>query len=191
VTRMRIPGLTVAGFAVLLLGVARPAAAQPAVPPVEIFGGYSLLPANGDDFPRQTSHGVQGSVTVNFTRWFGIFGDVGMQFNTARDLGPGFAGLVAKSRVTEYLLGPRFTARSDRVDVFGHALYGISHGDAGEDFSGFSDSGLTFGGGGGVDVRLSRRVAVRTQFDLFGSFADIVDVNSRFAIGVVVGLGGR
>ena len=54
--------------------------AQTPVPAVEIFGGYSLLPANGDDFPRQTSHGVQTSLTGNLTRWFGIVGDFGMQF---------------------------------------------------------------------------------------------------------------
>ena len=91
--------------------------------------------------------------------------------------------------VHEYLAGPRFTARSERVDVFGHGLFGVSTGDAGPGFSGFSDSGLTFGGGGGVDVRVSPRIAVRAQYDLFGSFADIVEGNSRFAVGAVIRIG--
>jgi hypothetical protein len=42
-----------------------------------------------------------------------------------------------------------------------------------------------------VDVRLRDRVALRGQFDLLGSFADIVEGNSRAGVGIVVGLGGR
>lgn len=169
--------------------VVRPAVAQNTVPPVDLFAGYSLLPANGDDFPRQTSHGVQGTVAFNVNRWFGVIGDVAMQFNTTRDLGPGFEGLEARSTVREFLVGPRFTARSDRADAFVHGLFGVSTGDAGPDFKGFSDSGMTFGGGGGVDVHLTPRVSARATFDLIGSFADIVEGNSRFGAGLVVKLG--
>ena len=112
----------------------------------------------------------------------------GAQFNTATDLGPTRGGWQGPR--CGYLVGPRFTARTEGVDVFGHALFGVSTGDAGPDFEGFSDSGLTFGGGGGVDVRVNRRFSVRAQFDLLGSFADIVEGNSRFAVGGVVRLGG-
>ena len=143
-----------------------------------------------DDFPRQTSHGVQASVTANLNRWFGIVGDLGVQFNTATDLGPGFVGQVARTNVCEYLVGPRFTARSGRVGVFGHFLIGTATGDAGQEFSGFSDSGLMLGGGGGIDVDLNRRFAVRAQFDKLGAFVDIAEVTSRFAVGLVVKLGG-
>jgi hypothetical protein len=167
-----------------------PASAQPVVPAVEIAGGYSLLPANGDDFPRQTSHGFQASVSANVTHWFGVLGDVAVHFNTARDLGPGFVGRVARTRVTQYLAGPRFVARSGPVSVFAHGLVGLASGDAGEDFSGFSDTKLTFGGGGGVDVQLRPRLAIRGQFDLLASFADIVEGNTRFGVGLAVGLGG-
>jgi hypothetical protein len=182
-------GIRVVVLALALVGFARAAAAQD-VPIVEIFGGYSLLPANGDDFPRQTSHGVQVSLAANVNQWFGVFGDFGLQFNTARDLGPGFEGLVARTTVRQYLFGPRFTARSERVDLFAHGLFGVAEGDAGEDFSGFSDSAIAFGGGAGIDVRLRRRLAVRAQFDLLVSFADIVEGNPRFAVGLIVGLGG-
>jgi hypothetical protein len=179
----------IALFLLLLLAVPRPVMAQ-GHPFIDVFVGYSILPANGDDFPRQTSHGLQASVTGHLNRWFGAFGDIGAQFNTARNLGPGFGGLVARSTVRQHLAGPRFTARSERVDAFGHGLFGISTGDAGPDFSGFSDRGLAFGGGGGVDVRVSPRIAVRAQYDLIGSFADIVEGNSRFAVGAAVRFGG-
>jgi hypothetical protein len=190
VTTLEAPSIRVGVLALLVFAAARPALAQAAAPAVEIFGGYSLLPANGDDFPRRTSHGVQVSVTANLNRWFGVFGDLGLHFNTARDLGPNFEGLVARTAVREYLFGPRFTARSGTVDVFGHGLVGLADGDAGADFSGFSDRALAFGGGGGVDVRVHRRLAVRAQFDLLASFADIVEGNSRFGLGLVVRLGG-
>ena len=174
----------------VVMAVATPALAQTTVPRVEVFGGYSILSAGPDDFPRQTSHGVEASVTANLTRWFGVVGDFGAQFNTATDLGPSFVGQVARTKVYEYLVGPRFTARSDRVGVFGHFLIGTATGDAGQDFRGFSDSGLMLGGGGGIDVDVNRRFAVRAQFDKLGAFVDIAEVTSRFAVGLVVKLGG-
>ena len=45
--------------------------------------------------------------------------------------------------------------------MFGHFLIGGATGDAGPNFSGFSDSGLALGGGGGVDVLVNRRLAIR------------------------------
>src|SRR6185436_4643538 len=165
----------IAAALMILLASSAPARAQTsALPRAEIFAGYSLLPANGDDFPRATSHGFQIGVQGNVNRWFGVFGEVAMHKSTATDLGPSFAGQVARTTVTQWLVGPRFTARGGRVNVFGHALFGTSKGDAGAGFEGFSDSGITFGGGGGVDVAINRRFAVRGQFDLIGSFADIV-----------------
>lgn len=183
--------MTCVRFASFVLGLACPvtAIAQETPRPVEIFAGYSLLPAGSEDFPRQTSHGVQGSVSVNLNRWFGVVGDVGVQWSTARNLGPNFPGLVARTVVKEYLIGPRFVRRSPAIDVFAHGLVGQAAGDAGDDFAGFSDTEIAFGGGGGVDVRVAPRIAVRAQFDLLGSFADIVEGNSRLAIGAVFGIG--
>ena len=177
----------IAAALTMLLASSVPAMAQTSAPPrVEIFAGYSLLPANGDDFPRATSHGVQAGAQWNLSHWFGVFGEIAMQKSTARDLGPGFAGLTAKTTVTEYLWGPRFTVRGDKANVFVHGLFGTSIGDAGEGFEGFSDNGPTFGLGGGVDVAVNRRFAVRGQFDLIGSFADIVEGNSRLFLGGVL-----
>jgi len=173
------------------LFVAAPAWAQPATPRVEIFGGYSLLPADPDtDFPRRTSHGFQVSAAGNLTNWFGIFADLGLHGNTNRDVGPHYEGVVARTRVTQFLFGPRFTARSERINAFAHGLIGRVRGDAGENFSGFSDTEAAFGGGVGIDVRLRERLSVRGQVDLFASFTDIVEGNPRVAVGLVLGLGG-
>jgi hypothetical protein len=183
--------LRLVGFVTLTtLAFATPAPAQTSAPGFELFAGYSRLPADKeDDFPRKTSHGGQVSVAANFSSWFGLFADFGVQFNTATHPGPFFEDRVARSTVREYFVGPRFTARSERVDLFVHGLFGLVQGDAG-DFSGFSDSGLAFGGGGGVDVRVHPRLAVRAQVDLFGAFVDIVETNPRFALGLVARIGG-
>ena len=179
-------------FLSVSLASAMPAWAQSRAPRVEVFAGYSVLPGDRiDDFPRTTtSHGVQFDASVNVNRWFGVLADLGIQSSTNRDLGPSFAGLVARTRVTEFLVGPRFVGRSERLNFFGHGLVGWARGDAGDDFSGFSDTKPTFGGGVGVDVHLRDRVGVRGQFDLLASFADIVEGNTRFAVGVVLALGG-
>lgn len=184
--------LRLVGFVALsALAFATPAPAQTSAPAIEVFAGYSLLPADEqDDFPRKTSHGGQISVGANWSSWFGLFTDFGVQFNTARPPGPFFEGRVARSTVREYFVGPRFTARSERVDLFAHGLVGLVQGDAGEDFSGFSDSGLSLGLGGGLDVRVRRKLAVRAQVDLIGAFVDIVETNPRFALGLVARIGG-
>jgi hypothetical protein len=177
----------IAWLTLLLVASAVAARAQEAPPAVDFFAGYSLLPSKFvDDFPRGTSHGAQFAVTAHVNRWFGVGVDVGVQFNTNADLGPNFAGLVSRSRVTELLAVPRFTARSPRVDTFVHGLVGMVYGDAGPGFEGFSDNQPAFGGGAGIDIRLNRASAVRVQYDLFGTFADIVEGNSRFAIGLVL-----
>ena len=158
-------------------------------PRADISGAVSFLPSDElDDFPRGDSTGFLVGATWHLNRWFGVFGELGGHYSTNADLGPNFAGVTAESRVYEYLFGPRFTFRGSRVDGFVHALFGACDGHTN---IGFSDTGLTFGGGGGVDVGLARNLAARVQVDLFGSFADIVDVNSRFSVGVVVKLGLR
>ena len=176
----------IAAALMILLASSAPALAQTsALSRVEIFAGYSLLPADEQDFPRETSHGVQAGGQWNMSRWFGVFGEVAVQKSTVRDLGPSFAGLTAKTTVTEYLWGPRFTLRGDKANVFVHGLFGMTVGDAGEGFDAFSDDGPTFGFGGGVEVAVNRRFAVRGQFDLIGTFATVVEGNSRLFLGGV------
>ena len=172
----------------LWAAMAAPAFAQADYPRVEVFGGFSILPADGDDFPRETSFGFQASVRGNFSRVFGIVADFGGQYRTVSDLGPNFPGVVAKTSVYQYLVGPSFTARRERFDVFAHGLVGGARGHSG--ISGFSDSGLALGGGGGVDVRLTDRSAFRAQVDYLGSFVDILEDNLRIGLGLAIGFGG-
>lgn len=166
-----------------------PGVAFAQAPRADVSGAVSFLPSDMlDDFPRGNSVGFQVGATWHLNRWFGVFADLGGHYDTNSDLGPNFPGVTAESTVYEYLFGPRFTFRGSRVDGFVHGLFGVCDGQTN---IGFSDTGLTFGGGGGVDVGITRNLAARAQFDLFGSFADIVDVNSRFSVGLVIKLGLR
>src|SRR5574341_465021 len=92
-------------FSVALLA-AGPAWAQNDFPRFEVFGGWSYLPANGDDFPRQNSTGFQAGLTVNVNRWFGVVADLGGQYSNASwDRGPGVPSLSTKTSVYEYAVG--------------------------------------------------------------------------------------
>ena len=173
---------------VLLVARTQPVFAQDSYRRAEIFGGFSILPADGDDFPRRTSFGFQTSFKGNLTRAFGIVADFGGQYRTVSNLGPGFPGVVAKTSVYQYLAGPSFTARREGFDLFAHGLVGGARGRSG--IGGFSDSGLTLGGGGGVDVRVGDRTAVRVQVDYLGSFVDILEDNIRVGLGVAIKFGG-
>jgi hypothetical protein len=44
--------------------------------------------------------------------------------------------------------------------------------------------------GGGVDVRVGDRTAVRAQVDYLGSFVDTLEDNIRVALGVAIRFGG-
>jgi hypothetical protein len=178
-----------AAIALALLVCSLGSAAYAQTPRADISGVVSFLPSDElDDFPRSHSVGFQIGATWHVNRWIGVFADLGGHYDTNSDLGPNFPGVTAESTVYEYLFGPRFTFRGSPADGFVHGLFGVCDGHTN---IGFSDAGLTFGGGGGVDIDIRRNLAVRGQFDLFGSFADIVDVNSRFSVGLVLQLGAR
>jgi hypothetical protein len=165
-------------FGPLLLFVAMLPSAfgQDTHPRLEIFGGASYLPADGNDFPRENSPGFQAGIAANVNRWFSI----------AADFGAHYGG--ANTSVYQYLVGPRFTKRHQRTSVFVHALAGGATGRTRQ--PGFSDNGLTFGWGGGLDFHLTDRFAIRAiQFDYLGSFADVLEDNVRMGAGIVIKLG--
>jgi outer membrane immunogenic protein len=151
-------------MALLALGlVAIPAAAQE-TPKVEIFGGYSyvranLITRNGCCLNLQ---GGSGSVAFNANRWVGVVGEIGVYhtgnvMNTGLDL-----------TVVSYLFGPRISYRGhERLTPFAHVLVGGGHA-GGTLYTGTSGSpglgpnnAFAMAAGGGLDAKVSPRVAVR------------------------------
>jgi hypothetical protein len=166
----------------LVLLVSLTAMAQ-AVPKAELFGGYSWA---GGNF-----HGWNTSVSVNVNRWLGVVADFSGHYGTETD------GIVReKQSAHSFLFGPRFALRkSKRVTPFAYALVGgMRFNDnitiPGQAFSA-SDTGFNMALGGGLDVKVSERLAIRAfQLDyLRPNFFGEPHNRGRLAFGIVLRFG--
>jgi hypothetical protein len=126
-------------------------------PKVEVFGGFSVERA-GASFM-----GWQASANGNITHHLALVGDFGGQYKTV-------LGIPMNSY--QFLFGPRLLIRKNRVTPFVHALFGgMRNGIGSTTILGVttpavSATGLGMGIGGGIDVNLSNRLALRVpQFD--------------------------
>jgi len=175
-------------------------------PKIEVFGGYSFLRLEGGS----SAHGWQGSVAGNVNDWFGVVAEFSGHYDsrTFRTTlnAPGFppATLTSEtdSSLHTFLFGPRLSYRKhERVTVFGHALIGLArnHQDANvtvsdpdlddlfTDFS-FTDTNFAAALGGGIDVKLNRRFALRlVQADYLPIRNDSFTLdNARISTGLVI-----
>ncbi len=141
-------------FTVILLLLSSSALGQDGdYPKVEAFGGYSWIEIDGEGGEDERFNGWQASISGNFHENIGIVVDVGGQYKSV--LGIGFS-------YYEFLLGPRFMVRSERVTGFVHALFGHRYVFALSDI----DSAFALGLGGGMDVSVSDSIGIRVfQFD--------------------------
>ncbi|HKR02552.1 MAG TPA: outer membrane beta-barrel protein [Pyrinomonadaceae bacterium] len=170
-------------FMIALLLLLRLQAAGQETPRVEVFGGYSYA---GGNF-----HGWNASVTGNVNDWFGVVADFSGHYGGSIDED----GFDERQRAHSYLFGPRVSVRRKRVTPFAHALFGASKLET--DLSGFgqrfffSDTGFSFVVGGGLDVRVNDRVAVRAfQLDYLRTrFFGEAENHGRLAFGLVLRFG--
>lgn len=159
------------------------AAAQDA-PKAEVYGGYSAL------FTEDvTLHGFQASVAGNVNKWFGLVAEFGGAFDTDTQ----GSGLKVKSTVYTYLFGPRFSRRGDgRVTPFVQTLFGGVRGRGELEGAGLNEvetaNGFGMALGGGVDVKLSERFALRViQADYLLTRVDGETANNaRVSAGIVL-----
>jgi outer membrane protein OmpA-like peptidoglycan-associated protein len=184
-------------------------------PRVELFLGYSYIravPTLADGNRMVNLNGGSTSIALNFNRYIGLVGDFGGFDDTRLRLaGPGAnPPRVADSEGTAYtyLFGPRVSfGKANRVVPFAQALFGGVH--ASEiTLSGCTGSLCTplpaqnafaMTAGGGVDLRLSRHVALRVvQAEyLMTRFADLSGGSNnsqndiRLSSGLVFRFGGR
>ena len=117
------------------------------VPQGDVAGSYSFVHFG----PGSNANGGSFSGAVYANRWFGIAGDFG-------------AYSESPSRVYTFLAGPRFSVRNTRTPFtpFAETLFGDTHFTT----SGFpSTNGFTALVGGGVELGMSRSVALRPQLD--------------------------
>jgi hypothetical protein len=157
-----------------------PAAAMgslPEVTRVDLFGGYSHQTLNSASSGGPNLNGLAVDTQFNLGPSFGLVmsvsGAYGSQFG-------------ADLQLYSILMGPRLTFRTRRGNVFVHALVGGAQLKASSAGVEDSSSGLATAMGGGVDVRLKRRISFRVQTDyLMTEIAQKTQNNIRFSTGLV------
>jgi opacity protein-like surface antigen len=164
--------------------VAVPAMGQDEYPKAEVFGGFSYVRSGGVNYP-----GWAASVAANFHKNVGVVGDFA-GFYKSVDVG---LPEKVKASAYEFMFGPRLSVRGEKATGFVHVLFGGINGRAG--YQGVSAS-LTYFGmafGGGVDVNVSKHVAIRVaQLDVVtGRIEGTWARDFRYEGGVVFKFGGK
>ena len=158
-----------------------PALQAQETPAWDLSGGYSYLKADlrGSSFHL---NGGGASVTENLNDWFG--GRV--EFNAYQG---SVNGVNVSAQTATY--GPVFTYRHfDKLTPFAHVQLGAIH--ASQGYLGISTSAFRFAmtAGGGVDVKINQRAAIRLQGDyLMTRFLGLRQDNVQGSVGLVVRFG--
>lgn len=151
------------------------------VPAWEISGGYSFLDANLKG-PSTHLSGGGGSATENLNRWFGGRLEINAYGGTT-------SGTTITAQTITY--GPVFSYRKfDRFTPHANVQLGAIHASAG--YLGISASATRFAmtSGGGVDINVNPRTAVRLQADyLMSRFLGLRQDNLQFSTGLVFRFG--
>jgi opacity protein-like surface antigen len=168
------------------------------VPRVDVFGGYSYLSAdtNGLTSSRQNANGWEASVSGNFNRWLAVEGDFSGYYKTYHFNVTGFGLGIQNVNVNDFALigGPHVNIRP----AFFHALVGFDSltGSAGGPSA--SQNSFAVALGGGVQIRVAPRWAVRGSADYiltrhnltFIPGSSFTQNNFRVSAGVVFSFGG-
>jgi len=90
-------------------------------PKTEVFGGFSYR--NADAGTRENFFGWQASISDNFHENIALVVDVGGQYKSV----PLFPDVDITFQSYNFLIGPRFTVRGERLTGFVHALVGYRY----------------------------------------------------------------
>ena len=164
----RVLGILPALIAVTFAFATVVAAQEPPPPKWELFGGYSIFDPGADVHGQLSGallplssrlewnpRGVGLSGTYDFNSWFGL------TLDASTDWGSGESTLVRRiddAAFSNLSLGPKFTYRTKRFSPFLEVLVG-DHRLMPDAFHDIDKLGFMFGGG--LDINLSRHVALR------------------------------
>ena len=161
------------GLALLLCMVSLAAFAQETgnTPKAEIFGGYQYTRFDGG----VNANGWDTSLTGNLNHWFGIAADFSGAYKSQNG--------VSFNNYT-YTFGPVVSYRhNETFTPFAHFLAGGFRASAAFGGLSGSDNGFAMMFGGGVDVKATKRVAVRAiQFDWLSLHANGSSDNNNMRI---------
>ena len=161
----------------LLFGMFSLAAfAQESAPKAEIFGGYQYTRFDGG----LNANGWDTTVTGNLNHWFGVAADFSGAYKSQNG--------VSFNNYT-YTFGPVVSLRhNEKFTPFAHFLAGGFHSSAASGGLSAAGSGFAMMLGGGVDVSVTQRVALRAiQFDWLSLHANGAsdNNNARISTGIV------
>lgn len=163
----------------LILLMAAASRAQKSTPAAEVSASYSYLRFGVSNGVNQ--NGASVSFAGNFNHWLGLAADVGGYHKSQGG---------ATFNTYTYMGGPRFSYRnSGRVTPFAQALFGGARGSLNAFGASGSTTGFAYSVGGGVDLGLTRRLALRPQLDYIGMRFSGNTV--RGSIGIVFRFGNR
>jgi len=144
------------------------AAQDPPGPKVELFGGYTFFYPGADVhgqlpealFPissrlESNPRGAGASITYDFNRWFGLTLDTSTDWGSREVT---VANRIDDAAFANLSLGPKITFRSQRFSPFVEALVG-DHRLMPDAFHDVDKFGFMLGGG--LDINLSRHIALR------------------------------
>jgi opacity protein-like surface antigen len=161
VTRFLSPALTVA----LLAGLCMAQSSDR----ITAFAGYSHI---DQDFSLNSPNGLTGwnaSASFRLAQHVGVVADFAGYYP---GYNAGCMGCGQSAKVHTLLFGPQVTFTKGRIAPFARFLMGDSRVTTSADFvtggnlnTFTSSNSFTFGAGGGVDYRLTRRIALRGQLD--------------------------
>jgi OmpA-OmpF porin, OOP family len=188
--------------AVLLLGFSIVAIAQD-YPKVEVFGGYSYFrmdTTTNFGAPSGTAtlnmNGLDMNVAVNGNKWLGFVADFGASYGTLDTSWEWESGVKSWADISNYslMIGPRVTLHRGKITPFLQGLFGYSRGKFSELGEDFTASNLAMAFGGGVDISVNDRLAIRpAQVEYYtirgGQTGDFSD-NLRYSAGFVLRFGG-
>ena len=172
------------------------ASAQEEYPKAEVFGGYSFLRANPQEF---NLNGWNASVTGHFNKWFGVEGDFSGHYGSPAIYGINIPFVDVGSHT--FMAGPRLSFRSKSATPFAHFLIGAARAETSAFGVSLSETALAAVVGGGIDINLNDSLAIRavqadylmTRFHTYPQyfFTGLGERqnNFRFSAGIVIKLG--
>ncbi len=169
-------------------------------PRVEVFGGYSYLRADSQDFPEHNLNGYTVSGNVNLNKWFGLKADFSDHYNDFQ-ISP---GVKADLNLRFFTGGVQFTSyKNEKVSPYVHVLagvarrnFGVSRAVAGNGPTNITANAFAFIIGGGMDVNINKSLAWRAfQTDyVLTTFEDLRDDRQssfRLSTGLVWKIGNQ
>ena len=182
-------------LSLVIVGMARPAAAQDEVPKVEVAGGWNYmgLRFNASEEWQHFYKGGFGEVAVNLDSRWGVVGNVGYDQKTIAEV----SGNI-DANVTPYLFGVRMSSRRNEANTpFLQFLAGATRIKVSQGSESVTETSFTWQAGGGINIKVNDVLGARVGGDymriLGKNDSDITGDEAvqglRLTAGVVVSFG--